>query len=101
MLRLRYTFAFVISKGFEDCSILNQLLVEYDHDLKITIKTFSSRRIPDAEAISDLAFYNYIEVRKYLFTNFNITHLFAINFKFHDKSQIRLQCKIISSNIKG
>lgn len=49
-------------KGFEDCTILNQLLEEYDHDLKTVIKTFSSRRIEDAEAISDLAFYNYIEV---------------------------------------
>jgi len=41
---------------------LNQLLEEYDHDFKTVIKTFSSRRIEDAEAISDLAFYNYIEV---------------------------------------
>lgn len=49
-------------KGFEDCTILNQLLEEYDHDFKTVIKTFSSRRIEDAEAISDLAFYNYIEV---------------------------------------
>lgn len=51
-----------ILKGFEDCSILNQLLNDYDHDLKTVFKMFSSRRIPDAEAISDLAFYNYIEV---------------------------------------
>jgi len=50
------------AKGFEDCTILNQLLEEYDNDLKTVIKTFSSRRIEDAEAISDLAFYNYIEV---------------------------------------
>lgn len=49
-------------KGFEDCTILNQLLEEYDHGLKTVIKTFTSRRIQDAEAISDLAFYNYIEV---------------------------------------
>lgn len=49
-------------KGFEDCTILNQLLNEYDHDLKTITKMFSSRRIEDAEAISDLAFYNYIEV---------------------------------------
>jgi len=64
-----------ISKGFEDCSILNQFLNEYDHDLKTTVKMFSSRRIPDAEAISDLAFYNYIEVSKYLFNNFKILYL--------------------------
>ncbi|KAF0748180.1 kynurenine 3-monooxygenase [Aphis craccivora] len=51
-----------MNAGFEDCTILNQLLEEYDHDLKTVIKTFTSRRIQDAEAISDLAFYNYIEV---------------------------------------
>lgn len=51
-----------VLKGFEDCSILNQLLNEYDHDLKIIVKIFSSKRVVDAEAISDLAFYNYIEV---------------------------------------
>jgi len=48
---------------------LNQLLDEYDHDLKTVIQMFSSRRIQDAEAISDLAFYNYIEVIIYFFFN--------------------------------
>ncbi|XP_060833948.1 kynurenine 3-monooxygenase isoform X1 [Rhopalosiphum padi] len=52
-----------MNAGFEDCTILNQLLEEYDHDLKTVIKTFTSRRIQDAEAISDLALYNYIEMR--------------------------------------
>ncbi|XP_050440895.1 kynurenine 3-monooxygenase isoform X2 [Adelges cooleyi] len=52
-----------MNAGFEDCTIFNQLLNEYDHDLKTVIKTFSKRRIIDAEAISDLAFYNYIEMR--------------------------------------
>ncbi|CAI6360244.1 unnamed protein product [Macrosiphum euphorbiae] len=52
-----------MNAGFEDCTIFNQLLEEYDHDLKTVIKTFSLRRIEDAEAISDLAFYNYIEMR--------------------------------------
>jgi hypothetical protein len=54
-------------KGFEDCTILNKLLEEYDHDLKTVIKTFTSRRIQDAEAISDLALYNYIEVIIFFF----------------------------------
>lgn len=51
-----------VLKGFEDCSILNQLLNEYNHNLKTVVKMFSSKRTEDAEAISDLAFYNYIEV---------------------------------------
>ncbi|XP_025420301.1 kynurenine 3-monooxygenase [Sipha flava] len=52
-----------MNAGFEDCTILNQLLNEYDHDLKTVLRMFSLRRIEDAEAISDLALYNYIEMR--------------------------------------
>jgi len=56
---------------------LKQLLEEYDHDLKTVIKTFSSRRIEDAEAISDLAFYNYIEVIIFFVMYFRDIEFFA------------------------
>ncbi|XP_050520818.1 kynurenine 3-monooxygenase isoform X2 [Daktulosphaira vitifoliae] len=59
-----------MNAGFEDCTVLNQLLEEYDHDLKMIIKSFSVKRIRDAEAISDMAFYNYIEVTMKLVQSF-------------------------------
>ncbi|VVC40858.1 Kynurenine 3-monooxygenase,FAD-binding domain,FAD/NAD(P)-binding domain [Cinara cedri] len=52
-----------MNAGFEDCTLLNLLLNEYEHDLNTVIKMFTSRRIHDTEAISDLAFYNYTEMR--------------------------------------
>ena len=49
--------------GFEDCRILNKLLEEFDNDWERTITSFSEVRKNDADAISDLALHNFIEMR--------------------------------------
>jgi kynurenine 3-monooxygenase len=48
-------------QGFEDCLLLDQLLLKYK-DISIVLKEFSAIRNTDAEAICDLAMYNYLEV---------------------------------------
>lgn len=52
-----------MNAGFEDCSLLNQLLDENGGDVQETIKKFSEIRTESAEAICDLAMYNYEEMR--------------------------------------
>lgn len=47
----------------EDCVVLDELLEEYDDDLAAVLPAYSAKRNPDAEAIVDLALYNYTEVR--------------------------------------
>jgi kynurenine 3-monooxygenase len=49
-------------QGFEDCRLLDQLMLKYA-DVSVALKEFTAMRNKDAEAICDLAMYNYLEVR--------------------------------------
>ncbi|XP_064091379.1 kynurenine 3-monooxygenase-like [Macrobrachium nipponense] len=49
--------------GMEDCVVLDELMNKYDDDLEKVLPAYSEHRNPDAEAIVDLAMYNYIEMR--------------------------------------
>jgi kynurenine 3-monooxygenase len=49
--------------GFEDCTILNQLIENYDEDWEKILPAFEKQRKPDADAIADLAIENFIEMR--------------------------------------
>nr|QHN70696.1 cinnabar [Limenitis arthemis astyanax] len=52
-----------MNAGFEDCSILNDLFQKHNDNIPNILQEFSSTRWQDAFAISDLAMYNYIEMR--------------------------------------
>ncbi|MEM6522547.1 MAG: NAD(P)/FAD-dependent oxidoreductase [Bacteroidota bacterium] len=52
-----------MNSGFEDCRVLNQLLDEHADDWKVVLKKFQNIRKQDADAISDLAMQNFIEMR--------------------------------------
>ncbi|MEO7445984.1 MAG: NAD(P)/FAD-dependent oxidoreductase [Ferruginibacter sp.] len=49
--------------GFEDCTILNQLMEKHDDDWKKILPEFQTLRKPDADAICDLAINNFVEMR--------------------------------------
>ncbi|KAK8734986.1 hypothetical protein OTU49_005768 [Cherax quadricarinatus] len=49
--------------GMEDCIVLDELMDQFDDDLALVLPAFSKHRNPDAEAIVDLAMYNYLEMR--------------------------------------
>ncbi|XP_071549327.1 kynurenine 3-monooxygenase isoform X1 [Panulirus ornatus] len=49
--------------GMEDCVVLNEIMDQYNDDLTQVLPAYSKHRNPDAEAIADLAMYNYIEMR--------------------------------------
>ncbi|GBM77105.1 Kynurenine 3-monooxygenase [Araneus ventricosus] len=44
-----------LSKGFEDCEILSELLCTYNYDLKKVLPEYTRRRQKDAEIICDSA----------------------------------------------
>ncbi|EDO45186.1 predicted protein [Nematostella vectensis] len=48
--------------GFEDCLVLNEILDKHNDNLGAALEEYSMVRNPDAEAMCDLAMYNYIEV---------------------------------------
>lgn len=49
--------------GFEDCSVLNELIEKHDENWDLILKQFQQLRKPDADAIADLAINNFIEMR--------------------------------------
>lgn len=49
--------------GFEDCSVLNQLIEQYEHDWTKILSAYQELRKPDADAIASLALNNFIEMR--------------------------------------
>jgi len=52
-----------MNSGFEDCSVMNDLLDKHDGDWEATLQDFQLIRKPDADAIAELAMRNYIEMR--------------------------------------
>ena len=47
--------------------VLDEMLKQYPGDRKMAFDEYSKHRNPDAEAMCDLALYNYIEVGRSLF----------------------------------
>lgn len=52
-----------MNAGFEDCSVLNELMDKYHDDWHIILPKFEELRKPDADAIADLALNNFVEMR--------------------------------------
>ncbi|MCB0617439.1 MAG: FAD-dependent monooxygenase, partial [Saprospiraceae bacterium] len=52
-----------MNSGFEDCTLLDQYLDQYDEDWEKVLPLFSQERVHDANAIADLALRNFIEMR--------------------------------------
>jgi kynurenine 3-monooxygenase len=52
-----------MNAGFEDCSILNELLDQFDDNWEVALTAFQQLRKPDADAIAQLALDNFIEMR--------------------------------------
>ncbi|GJM29673.1 MAG: kynurenine 3-monooxygenase [Cyclobacteriaceae bacterium] len=52
-----------MNAGFEDCRLLDAALDEYQDDFLKAFGAFQKKRIPDANAIAELALQNFIEMR--------------------------------------
>jgi kynurenine 3-monooxygenase len=53
-----------MNAGFEDCSVLNDLLGEHGDDWNTILREFQGLRKPDADAIADMAINNFTEMRE-------------------------------------
>ena len=49
--------------GFEDCTVFDQLLEKYGDDWETIFSEFQMLRKPDTDAIAELAYMNFIEMR--------------------------------------
>lgn len=52
-----------MNSGFEDCTILDEMLEKHGPDWPDLFRLFSQERVKDANAIADLALRNFIEMR--------------------------------------
>jgi kynurenine 3-monooxygenase len=52
-----------MNAGFEDCFVFNQLLEKHGAINSELLREYEALRIPDGNAIADLALYNFIEMR--------------------------------------
>lgn len=52
-----------MNSGFEDCTLLDEMVDEYEEDWVTILEQFNDTRIKDANAIADLALRNFIEMR--------------------------------------
>jgi len=52
-----------MNSGFEDCSVMNELLDANNGNWERTLDDFQQMRKPDADAIAELAMRNYVEMR--------------------------------------
>jgi len=52
-----------MNAGFEDCSVLNDLIDQHSENWAEILSTFQDMRKPDADAIADLAINNFTEMR--------------------------------------
>lgn len=52
-----------MNAGFEDCTVLNELVNRYSGNWEKVFAAFTENRIKDADAISELALQNFVEMR--------------------------------------
>jgi kynurenine 3-monooxygenase len=52
-----------MNSGFEDCTILDELMEKHNHHWPAIIEEFNRTRSRDADAIADLALRNFVEMR--------------------------------------
>lgn len=52
-----------MNSGFEDCSVFYEMYQNHNGDRHSLFEAYSNQRVPDGNAIADLALYNYIEMR--------------------------------------
>lgn len=52
-----------MNSGFEDCTVLDEMMQQYGEDWDTLLQEFEKQRKPDADAIADLAMRNFVEMR--------------------------------------
>jgi len=88
--------------GFEDCTVFMEMFEQANGNWNGLLEAFSKQRVPDANAILDLALANYIEMRdKTADANFLLQKKIENKFsKLHPELWIPLYSQVTFSNIR-
>ena len=52
-----------MNAGFEDCTVLSELMDKYGDDWNVILHLYENRRRPNGDAVAQLALLNFIEMR--------------------------------------
>ena len=55
-----------MNSGFEDCTVLNDLMMKHNENWEAVFKEYNETRKPDGDALQDLSLDNYYEMRDYV-----------------------------------
>lgn len=55
-----------MNAGFEDCTVMNDLMLKYEHDWEKIFEAYSPLRKPDGDGLQDLSLHNYHVMRDYV-----------------------------------
>ena len=55
-----------MNSGFEDCTVLNDLMIKHNENWEAVFKEYNETRKPDGDALQDLSLDNYYEMRDYV-----------------------------------
>ena len=55
-----------MNSGFEDCTVLNDLMIKHKENWEAVFKEYNEKRKPDGDALQDLSLDNYCEMRDYV-----------------------------------
>jgi kynurenine 3-monooxygenase len=91
-----------MNSGFEDCTVFSEMLDENKGDWDGLMDKYSKQRVPDANAISDLALENYIEMRgKTADPDFLLRKKIETKFtKLHPQNWLPLYSQVTFSHIR-
>lgn len=55
-----------MNAGFEDCTVMNDLMIKHNHDWEKIFEEYSRVRKPDGDGLQDLSLHNYHVMRDYV-----------------------------------
>ncbi len=55
-----------MNASFEDCFVMNELMIKHNHDWPTIFKEYETLRKPDGDAVQDLSLHNYYVMRDYV-----------------------------------
>ncbi|XP_066535563.1 kynurenine 3-monooxygenase [Hoplias malabaricus] len=59
-----------MNAGFEDCLVFSEIMDLYNEDFAAVLPEYTRVRVPDDQAMAELAMYNYIEMRAHVNTRY-------------------------------
>lgn len=91
-----------MNSGFEDCRIMNEMMIKYEENWEKVFEEFQKVRKPDGDGLQDLSLYNYYVMRDYVADpEFLLQKKFELRIsKLYPNKYLPLYSQVSFSNIR-